>query len=132
MKTKIIALVMAVIAIPAFANINDRPTLKTMPKTQKAILTMSTNQPQQKVLIKVKDDLNRTIQEFELKNFQNNYVFNFDKADYGTYFIDVFHGDMITRKHINVNHRGVQVLQISELKEEEKPFSQWVWHPYHE
>lgn len=110
----------------------ERPTLNAL-DDHKMKLDLSTVQAPSNIKVKLKDDLNRTLKEVHLDQSKlNDVVFNLQKLPYGTYHMDVFHQNLITRKTIEVAYDQVKVVAVVDLKREIKPYTQWAWHPFHE
>lgn len=130
MKTLVIFMIFLGISMGTFAN--ENATLNPLDR-EKAVLNFNSNVLESPVTIKLKDDLNRTIQVFNLTNKEyKQIVFNFKNLNYGTYFMDIFQSGNILRKTLDVKYDGIHVSSVMNLKKEFKPYSQWSWHPYHE
>ena len=128
---KLFSLAIAFILSLSIVYANERPVLKVV-NNHEAQLDFPVPVENQKILVKIKDEMNRTISHSHLNhNSLESTIFKFNTLKDGTYYMDVFHGNTITRKTLNISHDRMEVESVDELQNEVNPYSHWgVWHPF--
>ncbi|MEK6481426.1 hypothetical protein WJR50_28040 [Catalinimonas sp. 4WD22] len=111
----------------SYATTTVDPQLYPLHKKKSAIFEVPQVE-EDKVLIKFKNEKENTLMEVEVEaGEQERKLFNFSRLQQGTYYMDIFHNGIITRKELQVRWDGVDVVSVFKMDREPTPNSYWHW-----
>lgn len=114
------------VIISSHASVTTEPQLYPQPNQKTAILQVPLDKKDD-VMVKVKSIHQNIIMEIAVDDDSDQYkTLDFSSLKEGTYYLDIYHDGVVTRKELDVRWDGIEVTRVEKMKRD--PFHQYFFN----